>query len=188
GFDANELLSQMAENVPKSLETIEIRMDYDNPWIFSADSLRKFFEGWCKGRGGNKKFRVLRLEPMEQQMEQTSRLLSFISKMMGNEHFDVIEEYRIQFDLNIKRILALRFHDVTNIFAVTKYEKPIYTLELKYRVNDKYLCWSIMISNWINNDKKELLMQEDSIIICIIYGDNKNDKESGNKYLHPQTW
>ncbi|CAG8595038.1 11534_t:CDS:2 [Diversispora eburnea] len=44
GFDANKLLCQMAENVPKSLETIEIRIDYDNPWIFSPSSLRKYFE------------------------------------------------------------------------------------------------------------------------------------------------
>ncbi|CAG8580570.1 4253_t:CDS:2 [Diversispora eburnea] len=50
GFNANELLSRMAENVPKSLETIEIRMDYDNPWKFSADSLENFFGRWCKGR------------------------------------------------------------------------------------------------------------------------------------------
>ncbi|CAG8502528.1 8226_t:CDS:2 [Diversispora eburnea] len=40
--DANELLCKMAENVPESLETIEIRMR-----SFSSDSLRNFFEGWC---------------------------------------------------------------------------------------------------------------------------------------------
>ncbi|CAG8434182.1 6695_t:CDS:2 [Diversispora eburnea] len=46
-FSANELLCQMAENVPESLETIEIRMGR-----FTADSLRKYAEGWyCKGRG-----------------------------------------------------------------------------------------------------------------------------------------
>ncbi|CAG8524873.1 10588_t:CDS:2 [Diversispora eburnea] len=42
-FDANELLCQMAENVPESLETIEIGMVFS--WIFSTNSLRKFFEG-----------------------------------------------------------------------------------------------------------------------------------------------
>ncbi|CAG8568582.1 4192_t:CDS:2 [Diversispora eburnea] len=44
----DELLCQIAENVPKSLETIKIGMNHDNPWIFSADSLRNFFEGWCR--------------------------------------------------------------------------------------------------------------------------------------------
>ncbi|CAG8644630.1 8340_t:CDS:2, partial [Diversispora eburnea] len=41
GLDANKLLCLMVSNVPKSLETIEIRIG-----IFSADSLRKFFQGW----------------------------------------------------------------------------------------------------------------------------------------------
>ncbi|RHZ49423.1 hypothetical protein Glove_521g24 [Diversispora epigaea] len=44
GFDANELLCQIVVNVPESLETMKIRMDYKDLWIFSADSLRKFFE------------------------------------------------------------------------------------------------------------------------------------------------
>ncbi|CAG8527299.1 9743_t:CDS:10 [Diversispora eburnea] len=49
GFDANQLLSQMAGNVPESLETIKIRMVYKDIWIFSTSSLRKFFEGFrCK--------------------------------------------------------------------------------------------------------------------------------------------
>ncbi|CAG8434180.1 6694_t:CDS:2 [Diversispora eburnea] len=35
-LDADELLRQIAENVPESLETIMIKMYYYNPWIFSA--------------------------------------------------------------------------------------------------------------------------------------------------------
>src|SRR5688572_10131100 len=63
GINADKLFCQMAENVPNSLETIIIKMDYDNPWIFSTDSLRKFFEEWCcKGEGGNKKPRRLRIK------------------------------------------------------------------------------------------------------------------------------
>ncbi|CAG8452090.1 8163_t:CDS:2 [Diversispora eburnea] len=42
GLEANKLLYQMAENVPESLETIEIKIRK-----FSSDSLRKFFDGWC---------------------------------------------------------------------------------------------------------------------------------------------
>ncbi|CAG8536950.1 2841_t:CDS:1 [Diversispora eburnea] len=81
-FDANNLLCRMAKNVSESLENIEIRMG-----IFSADSLRKFFEGWCcKGRGGNKKFIVKRTE--------LARLF-----ILSNEHFKVIEEYGVQFDM-----------------------------------------------------------------------------------------
>ncbi|CAG8497269.1 11184_t:CDS:1 [Diversispora eburnea] len=84
GLDANELLCQMAESVPKSLETIEIRMG-----IFNADSLRKFFEGWCcKGGGGNKKIIVKRT--------RVSRKKLFA---LSDEHFKVIEEYGIQFDI-----------------------------------------------------------------------------------------
>ncbi|CAG8458190.1 8688_t:CDS:2 [Diversispora eburnea] len=72
-LDANKLLCQMAENVPESLETIRIKMG-----IFSADSLRKFFEGWCcKGMGGNKKMTVKR-------------------PVLSDEHLKVIEEYGIQ--------------------------------------------------------------------------------------------
>ncbi|CAG8555820.1 8189_t:CDS:1 [Diversispora eburnea] len=82
GFDANELLCQMAKNVPESLETIEIRMG-----IFSADSLRKFLEGWCrKGGGGNRKIIVRRMEQ--------ERLFT-----LSDEHFKVIEEYGVQIDL-----------------------------------------------------------------------------------------
>ncbi|CAG8576290.1 6728_t:CDS:2 [Diversispora eburnea] len=77
GFDANELLCQMAENVPESLEIITIKMDYDNPWIFSSDSLRKFFEG---------------------QTGQASQLPRIL-KIMDNKYFKIIEEYGIQFDM-----------------------------------------------------------------------------------------
>ncbi|CAG8513405.1 1732_t:CDS:1 [Diversispora eburnea] len=81
-IDANELLYKMGKNVPESLETIKIRMG-----IFSADSLRKFFEGWCcKGRRGNKKIIVKRSEQ--------ARLFS-----LNNEHFKVIEEYGVEFNL-----------------------------------------------------------------------------------------
>ncbi|CAG8452008.1 8157_t:CDS:2 [Diversispora eburnea] len=77
GFDADELLYKMAENVPESLETIEIRMEK-----FSVDSLRKFMKGWsCKERGGNKKIIVKR--------KKEARLC--------DEHFKVIEEYGVQF-------------------------------------------------------------------------------------------
>ncbi|CAG8492418.1 136_t:CDS:2 [Diversispora eburnea] len=62
GFDANELLCQMAENLSESFETIEIRMNYYDPWIFSAEEY--FFEGWCRRKVGvrNKKLRGLRIE------------------------------------------------------------------------------------------------------------------------------
>ncbi|CAG8446910.1 11156_t:CDS:2 [Diversispora eburnea] len=56
GFDASELLCQMAENVPESLETIEIRMG-----ISSADRPQLF--------------------------------------ALSDEHFKVIEEYGVQFDI-----------------------------------------------------------------------------------------
>ncbi|RHZ44935.1 hypothetical protein Glove_707g35 [Diversispora epigaea] len=81
-IDANELLCQMAENASESIETIEIRMG-----IFSADSLKKFFEGWCcKGKGGNKKFIVKRTEQ--------ARLFT-----LNDKHFKVIEEYGVQFNI-----------------------------------------------------------------------------------------
>ncbi|CAG8534234.1 6904_t:CDS:2 [Diversispora eburnea] len=85
-FDANELLCQMAENVPESLKTIIIKMGYHDPWTFSADNLRKFFEGWgCKGGELNKKIIVRR-----------RGLHSF---KLSDEHFKVIEEYGVQFNL-----------------------------------------------------------------------------------------
>ncbi|CAG8458287.1 8693_t:CDS:2 [Diversispora eburnea] len=75
-LDANILLCQMAESVPESLVTIEIKMG-----TFSADSLRKFFEGWCcKGGGRNKKMIVSH-------------------KILLNEHYKVIKEYGVQFGL-----------------------------------------------------------------------------------------
>ncbi|CAG8488009.1 1958_t:CDS:1 [Diversispora eburnea] len=78
--DANELLCQMAENVPESLETIEIKIR-----IFSADSFRKFIEGWCcKGGGGSKKIIV--------------RRTSFLFEL-SEEHFKVTEEYGVDFKL-----------------------------------------------------------------------------------------
>ncbi|CAG8548260.1 2300_t:CDS:2 [Diversispora eburnea] len=74
GLNANKLLCQMGESVPESLETVEIRMG-----IFSADSLRKFFEGWCrKGVGGNKKMIVKR---------QVRR------RKLSDEHRKIIEKY-----------------------------------------------------------------------------------------------
>ncbi|CAG8548764.1 9786_t:CDS:2 [Diversispora eburnea] len=78
GLDANKLLCQMAESVPVSLETLVIRMG-----IFNADSLRKFFEGWCcEGGAGNKKIIVKRTEQ--------ARLFK-----LSDEHLEVIEEYGI---------------------------------------------------------------------------------------------
>ncbi|RHZ85273.1 hypothetical protein Glove_67g117 [Diversispora epigaea] len=63
GVDTNELLCQLDNNVPKSLETINIRMVYKNSWIFSANRLKRFFEGWCHHRkGGNKRLRRLRIK------------------------------------------------------------------------------------------------------------------------------
>ncbi|CAG8498182.1 10676_t:CDS:1 [Diversispora eburnea] len=86
-FDANELLYKMGENVPESLESMEIRMNYYNPWIFSADYLRKFFEGWCyKGGGVNKLIIIKRTE--------RGQLCGFT---LSDEHFKVIEEYGVQF-------------------------------------------------------------------------------------------
>ncbi|CAG8502508.1 8225_t:CDS:1 [Diversispora eburnea] len=53
-FDIDKLLCQMVENVPESIETIEIKMG-----IFSSDSLKNFFKEWCrKGGGGTKKIIV----------------------------------------------------------------------------------------------------------------------------------
>ncbi|CAG8598114.1 9477_t:CDS:2 [Diversispora eburnea] len=76
----------MAKNVSESLETIELIMDYENPWIFSASSLRKLFEGWCcKGGGGNRKIIVKRPGPP-------------LFKL-SDEHFKVIEDYGVQFDI-----------------------------------------------------------------------------------------
>ncbi|CAG8524894.1 10589_t:CDS:1 [Diversispora eburnea] len=83
-FHADGLFCQMAENVPESLETIEIIMGYENPWIFSASSLRKFFEGWCCERGGGNK-NIIVIGP---------RLFT-----LSDEHFKVIEEYGVQFDI-----------------------------------------------------------------------------------------
>ncbi|CAG8497308.1 11186_t:CDS:1 [Diversispora eburnea] len=80
GLDANELLRKMVESVPESLEIIEIRMG-----IFNADSLRKFFKGWCSKEGGrNKKMIVNRQEQLF---------------TLSNEHFKVIEEYGVQFNI-----------------------------------------------------------------------------------------
>ncbi|CAG8459899.1 11414_t:CDS:2 [Diversispora eburnea] len=86
GFDANELLCKMAENIPKSLETIKIIMFYENQWIFSADSLRKFFEGWHHKGGRNKRIIVKR--------PKKARLFT-----LSDENIKVIEEYGVQFDI-----------------------------------------------------------------------------------------
>ncbi|CAG8609204.1 7656_t:CDS:1, partial [Diversispora eburnea] len=83
-FDPNEILCQMAENIPKSIEIIKIKMDYD-PWMFSAESLRKFFEGWCC-KGGNKKIIV--------KCTEQARLFT-----LSDEYFKVIEEYGVEFNL-----------------------------------------------------------------------------------------
>ncbi|CAG8610485.1 11433_t:CDS:1, partial [Diversispora eburnea] len=98
GINADELLCQMAENVPKPLETIIFIMDDDNPWIFSANSLRKFFEGWrCKGGEGNKMPRRLRIK---RSYTSDGLLLSSLNLVAtSSEHFKVIEEYGIQFDI-----------------------------------------------------------------------------------------
>ncbi|CAG8585987.1 7941_t:CDS:2 [Diversispora eburnea] len=86
GLDVDKLLCQMGKNIPESLETIEIRIDYDFQWNFSADSLRKFFEGWSLKRGGDKKVIV----------NNTEHSLLFT---LGDEHFKVIEEHGVQFDI-----------------------------------------------------------------------------------------
>ncbi|CAG8579180.1 9830_t:CDS:2 [Diversispora eburnea] len=81
-FNTLSAILNYSESVPGSLETIEIRMG-----SFSADSLRKFFERWCcKGRGGNKKFILKRTE--------LAQLFT-----LSDEHFKVIEEYGVQFDM-----------------------------------------------------------------------------------------
>ncbi|CAG8458171.1 8687_t:CDS:2 [Diversispora eburnea] len=57
----------------------------------SSDSLREFFKGWircCKGGGGNKKLRGLRI------LNKQIPLL----ELMGDYHFKVIEKYGIQLD------------------------------------------------------------------------------------------
>ncbi|CAG8586004.1 7942_t:CDS:1 [Diversispora eburnea] len=88
----------MAENVPKPLETIIFIMDYDNPWIFSANSLRKFFEGWrCKGGEGNKMPRRLRIKRSSTSDGLLLPSLNLVA--ISSEHFKVIEEYGIQFDI-----------------------------------------------------------------------------------------
>ncbi|CAG8577671.1 8182_t:CDS:2, partial [Diversispora eburnea] len=97
GFDANKLLCQMAENIPESLETIKIRMVYRDPWIFSASSLRKFFEGWCCKGGGNEKLRRLRIKRSLTPKNFSSPPLKFTA--INSEHFKVIKEYGIQFDM-----------------------------------------------------------------------------------------
>ncbi|CAG8537496.1 7841_t:CDS:2 [Diversispora eburnea] len=86
GFDADELLCKMAKNVPESLETIEIIMGYENPWMISASSLRKFFRGWCyKGLDRNKNV--------------IARYTGSLPFTLSDEHFKVIEEYGVQFDI-----------------------------------------------------------------------------------------
>ncbi|CAG8459882.1 11413_t:CDS:2 [Diversispora eburnea] len=86
GFDANELLCKMAENIPKSLETIKIMMFYKNQWTFRAVSLRKFFEGWHRIGDGNKRIIVKR--------PKKARLFT-----LSDENIKVIEEYGVQFDI-----------------------------------------------------------------------------------------
>ncbi|RHZ59705.1 hypothetical protein Glove_362g85 [Diversispora epigaea] len=109
GLDANKLLCQMAENVPKSLETIE-----------TADSLRKFFEGWCcKGGGGNKKIIVERKELFT----------------LSDEHFKVFEEYEQE---------IYRKNMIENDSSITKKEKKFLFNELQrvydlVRINQKFV-------------------------------------------------
>ncbi|CAG8439147.1 4382_t:CDS:1 [Diversispora eburnea] len=84
-IDTDELLCQMAKNIPESLETIEIKM-YDS-WRFSADDLREIFEGWCfKGGGENKKI-ILR---------SATEVWNFT---LSDEHFKVIKEYGVELKL-----------------------------------------------------------------------------------------
>ncbi|CAG8577662.1 8181_t:CDS:2 [Diversispora eburnea] len=77
GFDANKLLCQMAENIPESLETIKIRMVYRDPWIFSA--------------------RDLRIKRSLTPRDFSSPPLIFTA--INSEHFKVIKEHGIQFDM-----------------------------------------------------------------------------------------
>ncbi|CAG8456780.1 8001_t:CDS:10 [Diversispora eburnea] len=69
--------------------------------------------------------------------------------------------------------------------------KSISTLECG--VNDKHLCWSIAISNCVDNGKNErfiALSCFDAREFCndIKYVDDESDLESGDQYLRPQTW
>ncbi|CAG8561412.1 9770_t:CDS:2 [Diversispora eburnea] len=63
-------------NVPESLESIEIRME-----MFRSESLRKFFEGWCRKGGGRNKKIIIKFQ---------SRLFT-----LSDEHFKVIDEYGV---------------------------------------------------------------------------------------------
>ncbi|CAG8559781.1 8980_t:CDS:1 [Diversispora eburnea] len=92
-FDADLLLCQMAEYVPESLETIEFIIYNHTSWIFSANSLRKFFEGWCCKGEGNKKIIVKDNKRIVKSTEEQQLFT------LSDEHFKVIDEYGVQFDI-----------------------------------------------------------------------------------------
>ncbi|CAG8495613.1 2598_t:CDS:2 [Diversispora eburnea] len=99
GLDADELLCQMAKNVPESLETIEINMVYDNFWKFSADSLRKFLDGWCCKGGGGRVKRIIIKNKKNISKRIPLNILELLPYTLTLEHFKVIEEYGIKFNL-----------------------------------------------------------------------------------------
>ncbi|RHZ79985.1 hypothetical protein Glove_139g299 [Diversispora epigaea] len=80
-----------------------------------------------------------------------------------------------------------KLYDVDDLSS----SKPISTLESG--INGKYLCWSIAISNCVEDGKNERFIALSCFDVRglrndIMHVDDENDLESGDKYLRPQTW
>ncbi|CAI2163699.1 16955_t:CDS:1 [Funneliformis geosporum] len=94
GYDENDLLIQMSKYVPITLETLEIKMLLQYPWIFSAASLKVFLKA-------SKNLRLLKIihkEPQQTLDQQFSNPLTpknSSMKILTKDHFDVIEELGI---------------------------------------------------------------------------------------------
>jgi hypothetical protein len=91
GYNENDLLIQMSENVPLTLEILEIQMRLQHPWIFSADSLKIFLKS-CKNLN---LLKIIHKEPQQTLDQQFSNPLTpenSTMKTLSKDHFNVIEE------------------------------------------------------------------------------------------------
>ncbi|CAG8689569.1 7963_t:CDS:1, partial [Funneliformis caledonium] len=94
GNNENNMLIQMSKYVPITLETLEIKMYLQNPWVFSATSLKVFLEA-------SKSLRLLKIihkEPQQTLDQQFSNPLTprnSSMKTLSKDHFAVIEELGI---------------------------------------------------------------------------------------------
>ncbi|RHZ80166.1 hypothetical protein Glove_139g309 [Diversispora epigaea] len=82
-----------------------------------------------------------------------------------------------------------KLYDVDDLSS----SKPIPISTLESGVNDKHLCWSLAISNCVDDGKNERFIALScfgarKFVNDIVYGDDERDLESGDKYLRSRIW